>query len=302
MAAVIAALAGCAAHAPAPQLSGPAITLYAAGDIADCRWRLPAMSGAAATAALLEPLLAADASARVLALGDLTYPVGLPAEFSDCYAPTWGRFRERTLAVPGNHEYYTPGAPGYRAYFGASGAEERLLHYRVQLGHWRLIALNSALRGADAAAQREWLEGELRDRPSRCTLAFFHHPRFSSGGHGDNAAMAPIWQLLAGAGADLALSAHDHDYERFAPQDASGRPDEARGLRQFVIGTGGAQLTPFLFTSPNSERRDNSSHGVLKLTLRDDGYEWEFIGVGGGEGSQFSDRGAARCHGSAAPN
>ncbi|MBK4733274.1 metallophosphoesterase family protein [Noviherbaspirillum pedocola] len=285
-------LGGCAMQVPAPALSGPAITIYAAGDIADCRWRLPSLSGAAATAALLTPLLAADPEARVLALGDLTYPVGLPAEFTDCYAPTWGRFRERTLPVPGNHEYYTPLAPGYYGYFGAAAAPERSGHYAVQLGSWRVIAINSAISGPAAEAQLEWLRAELSEHRSRCTLAFWHHPRFSSGGHGDNARLAPIWTLLAEAGADLALSGHDHDYERLAPQDSAGRRDDAHGLRQFVVGTGGAQLTPFLFTSANSERRDNSTHGVLRLALRDDGYEWEFLGVAG----NFQDKGAARCH------
>jgi hypothetical protein len=285
-------LSGCAAHAPLPALHGPARHVYAAGDIADCRWRLPSMSGAADTAALLAPRLAAAPDARVLALGDLTYPVGLPAEFAGCYAPTWGRFREQTLPVPGNHEYYTPGAAGYYAWFGASAAPERAGHYAVQLGNWRLIGLNSALRGAAANAQLDWLRRELRQHRSRCTLAFWHHPRFSSGGHGDNAAIAPIWEALADAGADLALNGHDHGYERFAPQDGAGRRDDVHGMREFVVGTGGAQLTPFLFTSANSERRDNAEHGVLKLALRDDGYEWEFLGVDG----NFQDSGAARCH------
>jgi hypothetical protein len=301
-----ASLSGCATRAQAPvptlstKLSGPTITVYAAGDIADCRWRIPPLSGAADTAALLAPLLSADPAARVLALGDLTYPVGLPAEFADCYAPTWGRFRERTLPVPGNHEYYTSGASGYFAYFGATAAPERDGHYAVQLGRWRLIALNSALRGAAFDAQLQWLRQELQHRPAGCTLAFWHHPRFSSGGHGGNAAIAPIWQLLADAGVDVALNGHDHDYERFAPQDGAGRHDEAHGLRAFIVGTGGAQLTPFLFTSANSERRDNSTHGVLKLVLRDDGYEWQFLGVGGHVGDNFQDRGAARCHGASA--
>jgi hypothetical protein len=292
-------LSGCVSQPlQKPPLAG--VTIYAAGDIADCRWQLPQWTGAADTAALIASQLAADRSAMVLSLGDHTYPVGLPAEFSGCYAPTWGAFRERTLPAPGNHEYYTRGASGYYDYFGAAAAPERSGHYSVQLGKWRLISLNSALLGADYSAQLEWLKEELARHPSPCTLAFWHHPRYSSGGHGDNAAIAPIWKILADGGVDVALTAHDHDYERFAPQDGAGRRDDARGLRQFVVGTGGAQLTPLLFPAANSELRDNSTHGVLKLVLGDDGYEWEFLAVGGRLDSngmhRFSDRGAASCH------
>ena len=295
--ALCAALAGCAVP-PAPHdHTGIPVTVYAAGDIADCRYRLPESSGAAATAFLVDAGLAASPAARVLTLGDHTYPVGLPAEFSDCYQPTWGRFRERTLPTPGNHEYYTPGAPGYYAYFGASAAQEQGGYYSVQLGKWHVISINSTLRGAAFDAQLAWLRDDLARHATPCTLAFWHHPRYSSGGHADNAFMAPVWQMLANGGVELALAAHDHDYERFAPQDAQGSRDDVRGMRQFVVGTSGAMLTPLRFAPANSEARTSNTHGVLRLDLFDTGYTWEFLATErDGGGPVFTDRGSARCH------
>jgi 3',5'-cyclic AMP phosphodiesterase CpdA len=300
---LLAALAGCAST-PAPHgYRGTPLTVYAAGDIADCRYRLPASSAAAATAWLVEAGLAAHPGARVLTLGDHTYPVGTPAEFSDCYQPTWGRFRERTLPTPGNHEFYTPGAPGYYAYFGARAAQEQGGYYSVQLGKWHVVSLNSTLRGSAFDAQLAWLKNDLADHPAGCALAFWHHPRYSSGGHADNAFMAPVWQVLADGGVDLALAGHDHHYERFAPQDAHGVRDDARGMRQFVVGTGGAWLTPVRFSADNTEARTNSHHGVLRLDLFDNGYTWEFIAVAGETDAgvaapavTYSDQGAAPCH------
>ena len=291
-------LSACASPPGPVPFTGPALTVYAAGDIADCRYRSAQDSGAAATALLVTAGLAAhpDAMALTLTLGDHTYPVGLPAEFSDCYHPTWGRFRERTLPVPGNHEYYTAGAPGYYAYFGARAAEEQGGYYSVQSGKWHLIALNSTLLGAAAERQLAWLEKDLARHNNPCTLAMLHHPRYSSGGHASNPAMAPLWQALAAGGVELLLSAHDHNYERFAPQDAAGRRDEALGMRQFVVGTGGAMLTPVRLDRANSEVKDNSVHGVLRLDLFDTGYTWEFLPVASNASPPFSDRGAAACH------
>ena len=298
-AALLAAMAGCATP-PAPHgLSGKPATVYAAGDIADCRYRRPESSGAAATAWLVEAGLAADPGARVLTLGDHTYPVGAAAEFGDCYHPTWGRFRERTYPTPGNHEYYTPGAPGYYAYFGARAAPEQGGYYSVQLGKWHVVSLNSTLRGAAFHAQLAWLKRDLARHPALCTLAFWHHPRYSSGGYGGNAFMAPLWQALADGGVDVALSGHDHDYERFAPQDARGARDDARGMRQFVVGTGGGWLTPMRFPADHSEARNNTRHGVLRLDLFDNGYTWEFLSVADDAApgvASWTDRGAAPCH------
>ncbi|HEY8607431.1 MAG TPA: metallophosphoesterase [Noviherbaspirillum sp.] len=274
-------------------LKGKGVTLFAAGDIADCR-RVPAAeSGAAKTAALVEARLAADPAAFVLTLGDHTYPVGLLQEFIDCYEPTWGRFKSRTYPVPGNHEYYTPHAVGYYTYFGARAGEARRGYYSFRAGSWHLIALNSYLKPDDHAQQLAWLKAELKTSGARCTLAFWHHPVFSSGGHGNNSRMRDAWDILHAAGADVILASHDHDYERFAPQDGSGQRDDARGIRQFVVGTGGAKLTPFRFRNWNTERSDNLSHGVLKLALKDAGYEWEFLPV---DKDGFTDAGSTLCH------
>ena len=294
--ALLTILAGCAAPPTPHGYRGTPVTVYAAGDIADCRYRPPESSGAAATAWLVEAGLAAHPGARVLTLGDHSYPVGAPAEFSDCYAPTWGRFRERTLPTPGNHEYYTPGAPGYFTYFGASAAPEQEGYYSVQLGKWHVVSLNSTLRGAAFDAQLAWLKNDLARHPALCTLAFWHHPRYSSGGHADNAFMAPLWQALVDGGVDLALAAHDHHYERFAPQDAHGLRDDARGMRQFVVGTGGAWLTPVRFPAANTEARNTSVHGVLRLDLFDNGYTWDFLSIADDPGAAYTDRGAAHCH------
>ena len=297
--AALLALSGCASPLALHGYRGTPVTVYAAGDIADCRYRLPASSGAAATAWLVEASLAAHPGARVLTLGDHTYPVGTAAEFSDCYGPTWGRFRDRTLPTPGNHEYYTPGAPGYYAYFGAMAAPEQGGYYSVQSGKWHIVSLNSTLSGAAFDAQLAWLKDDLARHPTLCTLAFWHHPRYSSGGHANNDFMAPVWQMLAEGGVELALAGHDHDYERFAPQDAHGMGDEARGMRQFVVGTGGAWLTPMRFAADNSEERNNVNHGVLRLDLFDNGYTWEFIATANEADAgmaAYTDRGAAPCH------
>jgi hypothetical protein len=274
--------------------TGP-YTVYAAGDIARCKHPDPRWSGAAATANLVEGLLRADPQSAVLSLGDHTYPRGTAAEFRDCYAPTWGRFRERTWPTPGNHEYATAGAKPYFDYFGARAGRG---YYSLRLGSWLVISLDSNLKGAAHAAQIDWLRAELAQRPATCTLAFWHHPLYSSGGHPPPGRMRDAFALLHAAGAELVLSGHDHDYERFAPQDADGRLAGARGLRQFVVGTGGAYATPFVFFAPNSEVREASYDGVLALRLLDGAYEWRFLPADPGKvpaGAKL-DHGRSACH------
>jgi hypothetical protein len=263
-----------AAHAASPNPSADGVTVYAVGDIARCAYPDPKYSAAAGTAATVAAGLAADPNAVVLTLGDNTYPVGAMKEFTNCYEPTWGRFKDRTWPSPGNHEYYTRGALPYFQYFGARAGRG---YYSVEIGSWHVISLDSNLAPGPQAAQIDWLRKDLASHPARCTLAFWHHPLYSSGGHGDVPQMHAAWELLYRAGAELVLSGHDHDYERFAPQDADGHLDRAHGIRQFVVGTGGAFPTPFLLTQPHSEVRDASRTGVLRLRLRDGGYDWEFI-------------------------
>jgi len=275
--------------------AGAGITVYAAGDIARCAGSDPAWSGAADTARTIAAGLAADPQAVVLTLGDHTYPRGRPREFTDCYGPTWGRFKDRTWPAPGNHEYYTPKAAPYFAYFGARAGRG---YYSLEMNGWHIVSLDSNLAPAEHAAQLAWLRADLASHPARCTLAFWHHPLYSSGGHGSIPTMRDAWRLLQEAGAELVLSGHDHDYERFAPQDADGRLDRARGMRQFVVGTGGAYPTPFLLTVDNSEMRDSGRTGVLRLRLLDGRYEWEFL-----ESARLTplglpppDRGSDVCH------
>jgi acid phosphatase type 7 len=264
--------------AVAPAGAPSALKIYAAGDIARCAHPDPKYSGASDTAATVAAGLAADPRSVVLTLGDHTYPHGTAQEFRDCYAPTWGRFKERTWPAPGNHEYYTPNAAPYFAYFGGRAGRG---YYSIELGNWHVVSLDSNLDpvkdAAGHAAQLAWLRADLAAHPARCTLAFWHHPLYSSGGHGSIPKMRDAWRLLQQAGAELVLSGHDHDYERFAPQDADNRLDRAHGMRQFVVGTGGAYPTPFLLTVKNSEMRDSGRTGVLKLRLLDGRYEWEFL-------------------------
>jgi acid phosphatase type 7 len=274
-------------------LSDKGIAVYAAGDIANCKDRSPEESDAAKTAALIASRLAGDNDAAVLTLGDNTYPVGRPSEFTDCYHPTWGQFKQRTYPSPGNHEYYTPNAIGYYGYFGDTAGAGAHGYFSFTLGSWHVISLNSNLKPDEHKGQLAWLKEDLEKHKTFCTLAYWHHPLYSSGGHGDNAGMEDAWKMLHAADADLVLASHDHDYERFAPQDVNGNRDDRRGIRQFVVGTGGAKLTSLRSRRSNSEISDNSTPGVLKLTLKNLGYEWEFLPV---EKSGFTDRGTALCH------
>ena len=269
-------------------------TLAAAGDIAcapgatttDSRCRQ------AATAALLKRL----APTAVAALGDVQYEKGSLSAFRGSYARTWGRLGSRVRPAPGNHEYATRGAAGYFAYFGAAAGPASAGYYGYDLGRWRIIALNSNCENvscAQGSRQQRWLARQLASHPRRCVLAYWHHPRFSSGPHGDQPAVAPLWHTLYRGGADIVLSGHDHDYERFAPQDAAGRADSGKGIRQFVVGTGGHSLYRLGPPHPNSVRRNGSTFGVLLLTLRSDGYDWRFVPERAGS---FTDRGSGRCH------
>ncbi|MDX6677113.1 MAG: hypothetical protein QOE31_1165 [Solirubrobacteraceae bacterium] len=239
----------------------------------------------------------------VLALGDLQYERGELSAFESSYDPTWGRMKPITHPVVGNHEYLTPGAAGYFDYFnGPGGLDGRAGRrgegwYSFDVGGWHLVALNSIcdeVGGCDAGSrQLEWLRADLAAHPARCTLAYWHHPRFSSGEPGSNVRTDAFWRVLYDAGAELVLSGHAHDYERFAPQNPDALRDDARGIRQFVVGTGGKNNYAFGVVQPNSEVRDAQTSGVLLLTLRPDGYDWRFAAVPGG---LLGDAGSGDCH------
>lgn len=250
-----------------------------AGDIAVCG------GSSDLTARLLDAI-----GGTVFTLGDNAYFSGTRQEFRDCYDPTWGRHKSRTRPVPGNHEYQSPGASPYFEYFGVSAGPAGLGYYSFDLGSWHAVALNSVMPVKTGSAQAGWLLQDLGASRASCTIAYWHHPLFSSGPHGDHPYLRELWRILYDSGADVVLVGHDHAYERFAPQDPDGRADPARGIRQFVVGTGGAPLYQFGGVRANSEVRI-SALGVLKLTLQADTYQWEFIPVSGP-----ADSGSGMCH------
>lgn len=261
-----------------------------AGDIASC----DDLSGAYATAALIEKI-----PGTVFAVGDLAYPNGSDLDFKNCYDPTWGRFKDRTRPAPGNHEYHSTAASGYTNYFGAAAGDPHKGYYSYDLGQWHVVSLNSeciAAGGCGAAsAQGKWLQADLAQHRAGCTLAYFHRPLFSSGlAHGADVQVRPLWEILYHAGAEIVISGHDHDYERFAPQDPNGKADPEHGIREFVVGTGGKN-SHRLFTAiqPNSESHQADTFGVLKLTLHPKSYDWQFVPQ---EGKTFSDSGTTACH------
>jgi hypothetical protein len=275
--------------APGPPAVAPAAdddpVLVGAGDVADCR-----RSADTSTAELIDGI-----PGRVFAAGDLAYATGSARQFRDCYGPTWGRFRARTSPAVGNHEYETAGARAYWDYFGSAAGARGKGWYASDLGTWRIYVLNSncgIVRCGPDSAQGRWLRADLAANPRACVAAVWHHPLFSSGEHGNNPRSRRLWRPLADAGAELVLTGHDHDYERFAPQTVDGQP-AADGMREFVVGTGGAPLRPFERLAANSVARSASAHGVLKLTLGAGAYTWTFVPV---PGQTYADAGSAACH------
>ena len=280
---------GAACLGPTPDAGPPSRTpvdstvLVGAGDIAGCWY-----DDDEATAKLLDSI-----PAVVFTAGDNAYESGTPNQYRDCYAPTWGRHKARTRPSPGNHEYETAGATGYYHYFGALAGDSGVGYYSYDLAGWHIIALNSNVAMTAGSAEETWLRADLAAHPARCTLAYWHHPRFSSGEHGSSTAPEPLWQALYDANADVVINGHDHTYERFAPQNPSGALDSTRGIREFVVGMGGAGFYDFPQIRDNSEVRNNTTHGVIKVTLRPNGYDWDFVPVAGGA---FRDSGSGRCH------
>ena len=290
---IAASLASCerAARASQPALArdfaNDAALFVGAGDIAWCEragaWR---SSGAARTARLLDSI-----PGTVFTVGDHAYVSGTPQEFAGCYAPTWGRQRARTRPALGNHDHGTPNAAGYFAYFGdrAPGA-----WYAYDVGAWRAIALDSwsaIFQPLDGERQLAWLREELAAHPRRCTVAYFHHPLFTSDDRGGNEGVRALWDVIDSAGVDLVVNGHDHFYERFPPRHADGAVDQARGIRQFIVGTGGAPLSRPARRAPHSERLLRE-HGLLALALGEGEYRWRFLRASG----DVADEGSGRCH------
>jgi Calcineurin-like phosphoesterase len=268
-----------AAETPTAGASPAAATLLAVGDIAFC--------GSSADEAVAT--VASGLPGTVALLGDNAYPDGSAADYAHCFDPPWHGLRGRLRPVPGNHDYQTLHATGYFSYFGAAAGTPGQGWYSYELGGWHLVALNSecdAIGGCGfGSPQLAWLVADLAAHPVACTLAYWHHPRFSSGLHGADTQTDPLWRALAAVGADIVLSGHDHDYERFGPID---------GIRSFVIGTGGRSLYAWPgVPAPHSQVRANDTYGLLELQLGAGSYTWRFVPAAGGS---FTDSGTGLCH------
>jgi alkaline phosphatase len=271
-----------------PPAQADGAVLVGAGDISECdSW------GDSATARLVGSI-----GGTVFTLGDNAYNSGTDKQFRNCYGPTWGRFKGRTRPALGNHEYQSSGADGYFDYFGGRAGPRGKGWYSYSAGSWHVVVLNSncgkvgCRRGSE---QERWLRANLAGHNNRCTLAYFHHARFSSDrAHGTSPEVGDLWEALYDYGADLVLSGHAHSYERFAPQNPWGRADPQHGIRQIVVGTGGAGSYRMGSPRAHSQVRNSNTYGVLRLGLKSGGYDWRFIPVAG---KKFRDSGSGSCHG-----
>jgi 3',5'-cyclic AMP phosphodiesterase CpdA len=275
LAAVAAALLAVPAASPAPK-AVPAVDLIAVGDIANCN-----SEGDEATARLVDRL-----RGPILALGDTVYERGSDEEYAACFQPSWGRHKSRIRPVVGNHEYGTDGAQGYFRYFGAKASPPNGW-YSTKLGSWRLIVLNTncgEVGGCEAGSpQHRWLTAALARNKTRCTIAAMHHPRYSSGFHGNDDRLQDLWVTLSRGGVDVVVAGHEHSYERFGPRDR---------MRSFIVGTGGTHLRPVLRREPVSRVIEWQTWGVLTFRLLPGRFSWRFVPV---PGSSFRDVGAAPC-------
>ena len=268
--------------------ANPPQIVSGAGDISTC-----GNNNDEATARLLDAL-----PGGVFTLGDNVMPNGATSEFANCYEPTWGRHKARTRPAAGNHDYNTSGAAGYFAYFGAAAGEPGKGYYSYTLGAWHVVVLNSNIPTTAGSAQDTWLKADLTAHPNQCTLAYYHHPLYSStGGSGSGGATYSgvrnlVSDLYAGH-ADLILNGHRHFYERLAPMKPDGTADPVNGVREIIAGTGGDGGGTLTNIFPLSEARNGSTFGVLKLYLYDDSYAWKFIPVAG---KTFTDSGSTACH------
>ena len=290
------------AAAPAEQvaLSG-ASAMVGVGDIASCSQRL-----GVETAILVDSILRADSAAKVQAavftLGDNVYSSGTTEQFEKCFTPAWGDPKRRIMKslhpTPGNHEYYTPNADPYYKYFGPAAGVVGKGYYSYDVAKWHIVVVNSELFVnsifSDSARkeQLDWVTQDLKEHKALCTIAYWHHPRFSSGWHGNDARFNALWQILYNDGVDLVLNGHDHDYERFAPVNPAGILDSTKGIAEIVAGTGGEDLRGFNAIVPNSVFRIEGRVGVLLLTLGDKEWRSAWVEVGG----RVWDQAGGKCH------
>jgi acid phosphatase type 7 len=288
---------------PTPNTNGDPVVMAAGDNVCGAD-----STGANCRQVATSDLLVTANPKAVLVLGDVQYECGEASDFTSFYDPSWGRVKARTHPAVGNHEYRTSTDPAhacfgnparaqaYFSYFGAAAGDPAKGYYSFDIGAWHLIALNSNcsfVGGCGVGSpQEKWLRADLAAHPTKCTLAYWHAPLYSSGGRATTATKA-LYQALFDANADLILTGHDHTYERFAPQNANTQADNVRGIRQFVVGTGGRNLTSWGTIAANSEVRNNTTFGVLKLTLHPGSYDWQFVPIAG---QSFTDTGTTACH------
>lgn len=271
----------------APAAEG-SVTLVGAGDIADCDLRTDE-----ATAKLVKNI-----QGTVFTLGDNVYERGTRSEFKNCYDPSWGDFKRRTMPSTGNHEYYTADGQPYFNYFGQRAGSPRKGYYSYNRGAWHIVVLNSnceKVGGCETnSPQGQWLRDDLANNPTACTLAYWHHPRFASGDAVQTGSVGPFWEILYNRGAELVLSGHAHRYERHLPMRPNGQVDRDNGIQQIIAGTGGKPpLGDTGTTDPNSVVKNDNTPGVLRLSLKPDSYNWKFVPIAG---KNFTDSGTRDCH------
>jgi Predicted phosphohydrolases len=231
--------------------------------------------------------------------GDVAYvSKDNPHPFVTCFDPTWGRHRARIRPAVGNHEYSAEGPAAYFDYFGAQAGASPGGYYSYELGTWHVIALNTNIAAGSGSPQQAWLQADLDAHLGRCTVAYMHHPRFSSGSHAERDKLIPLWRTFARYGVTLVIAGHDHVYERFAPLDTNGVPDSVNGVRQFVVGTGGAHRSSLGTLLPGSEVHSSDTFGLIRFSLLKDRYRWAFMPV---KKHGFTDRGESTCHPTHAP-
>ncbi|OUC96210.1 discoidin domain-containing protein [Streptosporangium minutum] len=272
---------GTATPSPTPTVTptvnpGDSFVVAAAGDIAaQCT---------ASSSSCAHPKTAAQVQAMnpefVITMGDNQYDDARLSDFQNYYDKTWGKFKSKTRPVAGNHETYDPAGTyaGYKGYFGSIATPQGKTYYSYDRGNWHFVALDSNY--FDQTAQINWLKADLAANTKSCIAAYWHHPLFSSGEHGNDPVSKPVWKILYDARADLVLNGHDHHYERFAPQnpDAQATPD---GIVEILGGMGGASPYNIENVQPNSLKRLQDVYGVLKLKLGPDTFSSQLIGTDG---------------------
>jgi hypothetical protein len=258
--------------------------LVGAGDIADCT-----KTAVTETAKLLDSM-----SGVVFTLGDNVYDTGTMANYVGCYGPNWGRHLSRTKPAVGNHDWNGSSLSAYYSYFGATGAAgpDGQGYYSYEAGSWHVLVLNSEIPISAGSAQLMWAQSDLEASKAQCTIAYWHHPLFSSAQNGPQPFVKDLWRMLYQYNVDVVMNGHDHVYERFDLQNPDGARDSARGIRQFTAGTGGSTLYAFGPLRANSQAH-SATHGVLKLDLQGNFYTWQFIPIAG---QSYSDSGSGTCH------